>query len=168
MYALNALTAFANGVDTAHLDQVLRYRNLHTLRFDVETDITQKITAGGSCNYNSAVLRLDDLFVGKGTWIELVEAVNGGPVIKGLTEYMAEHRKGDWVFDLRLGYNLDPNRFAAWESNFRRYGFWLLYLQLNVQVAELFRLGGSGGHPCLPWSRTSQPGGKNRTHNQAR
>jgi outer membrane receptor protein involved in Fe transport len=117
VYALNAFNAFAYGVDTAHLDQVLRYRNLHTVRFDVETDLSPKFTIGGSANYNSALLRLDDLFVGKGTWIELVEAVNGGPVVRGLTEFNAAHKNGDWVFDIRLGYNFDAHNKLTFNVN---------------------------------------------------
>ena len=61
----------------------------------------------------------------------------------------------------------NPNRISVLRPgkdnrklDIRRADFWLFHLQLDVQVAELFRLGGSGGHPCLPWSRAFSPAEK--------
>jgi outer membrane receptor protein involved in Fe transport len=107
VFTQNAANVFVGIMDSTLQNSILRYRNLHTLRFDCESDF-DKLTLGGAVNYNSPIVRLDDIFTGSGNWGELVEAVNNGPILKGLKEMRERDRNGYWIFDLRAAYAFTP------------------------------------------------------------
>lgn len=86
---------------------ILRYRSLHTARLDVEFYI-KKLTLGFVANFNGHMHNIDEAFEGKGEWGQLIEEFNNGPIIPGLAAFRAEQVNGDWVFDLRLKYNVTP------------------------------------------------------------
>jgi iron complex outermembrane receptor protein len=98
VFVKNMFNTFVNGVDmtnTAEIVRLLRYRSMHNVRFDVETDV-RKFTFGAVANYNSYVHRIDLLF-----------ALG---VVPGLTEFRSQRTKGDWVFDLRMAYRFNDRQ----------------------------------------------------------
>jgi iron complex outermembrane receptor protein len=74
--------------DSVFLNTVLKYRFRHMMRFYAAYDI-KKWNIGTDVNYFSAMDNVDAIFQF---------------FIPELTEYLAEHEQGDWIFDLRLGY----------------------------------------------------------------
>ena len=93
-------------LDSSLQEGILNYRNLHNYRFDLE--LTYKsLTVGVAANYQSRMINVDDLLVGEGYFGELMEFFNdGNDVFPGVKTYRATHTTGDWVFDLRLNYEI--------------------------------------------------------------
>lgn len=89
-FAAAVFEQFPQRLERSDYPNILRYRRLHTLRFDVETD-WKGFTIGTAINYNSHMHHIDDLF-------EL------GLITPGLGEFRQIHNKGYWLWDLRLGY----------------------------------------------------------------
>ncbi len=86
------MRTFANGIDaedTENVDRLLKYRSLHNVRLDVETE-WNKFVFGSSVNYNSYVHGVDMVFT--------------LGILPGFTEFREERANGDWVFDARIGY----------------------------------------------------------------
>jgi outer membrane receptor protein involved in Fe transport len=77
---------------------ILKYRLQHLVRGDIFWK-HQSLTAGVSARYNSHVQNIDKAF----TDLEAIEFANFQP---GLTKWRAEHTTGDYVFDLRIGYEI--------------------------------------------------------------
>ncbi|TVR76058.1 MAG: TonB-dependent receptor, partial [Chitinophagaceae bacterium] len=69
--------------------EILKYRFRHSAKFDAETTF-KNIFAGFTITYNSFMERIDPAFA----------------LINGLREYREENNTGDWVLDVRLGYNI--------------------------------------------------------------
>lgn len=95
---------FVNGMnvpDSSMLPTIMRYRSLHTARFDVEFDLFKVLTIGGIATFNGFMHNIDAVFEGKGEWGELVETLNEGPIIPGTVEFRESQLGGDWVFDVR-------------------------------------------------------------------
>lgn len=91
-------SAFFKGIDKNNYettDRLLRYRSLHNVRFDVETEY-KNIIFGAVANFNSFVHGVDLLF-----------SLN---VIPGFTEFRESNPNGDWTFDLRLGYKFNAKQ----------------------------------------------------------
>lgn len=80
--------------DSAFLGSVLKYRFRHMMRFDAEYAL-KKWNIGADVNYFSAMENVDAIFQF---------------FIPELTEYLAEHENGDWIFDARLGYAFTENQ----------------------------------------------------------
>lgn len=87
--------------DSLMLPTIMRYRSLHTARFDVEFDLFNVLTIGGVATFNGFMHNIDAVFEGKGKWGKLVEDLNGGPIIPGTVEFRETQLGGDWVFDVR-------------------------------------------------------------------
>lgn len=93
-------------LDSSLQEGILAYRNLHNYRFDLEL-YYKKLTVGFAANYQSRMINIDDVLVGEGYWGEILEFFNDGEVVfPGMKEYRAEHTTGDWVFDVRLNYEI--------------------------------------------------------------
>lgn len=95
---------FVNGMnnpDSVMLPTIMRYRSLHTARFDVEFDLFKVLTLGSVITFNGFMHNIDAVFEGKGEWGELVETLNNGPIIPGTIEFRESQLGGDWVFDVR-------------------------------------------------------------------
>lgn len=90
-----------NVPDSSMLPTIMRYRSLHTARFDVEFDLFKVLTIGGIATFNGFMHNIDAVFEGKGEWGELVETLNEGPIIPGTVEFRETQLGGDWVFDVR-------------------------------------------------------------------
>jgi outer membrane receptor protein involved in Fe transport len=98
-YLGNMFYTFANGVDEDSIPQIrsiLRYRSLHTLRFDVETE-WKNFTIGASANYNSHIHKIDLIFI-------------LGIVAEGISEFREQHNRGNLIFDWRLGYRFNDKQ----------------------------------------------------------
>ncbi len=95
----NMFDAFANGINpdsSSQIRSILRYRSLHNLRFDIETE-WKGFTFGASANYNSHIHKID-----------LVFAL--GLVANGLQEFRKIHNKGSLIFDWRFGYKFNEKQ----------------------------------------------------------
>lgn len=80
--------------DSAFLSTVLKYRIRHLLRLDAEYAI-HKFTIGADINYFSSMENVDVIFK---------------YFVPELTEYLAEHADGDWIFDARIAYTFMKNQ----------------------------------------------------------
>ncbi len=90
---------FANGIKRGqggNVFSLLRYRSLHTFRLDAETAY-KGISIGAAVNYTSFVQNIDDIF-------------DFGIVSPGVPEFRKIHDKGAWIFDVRLGYQINPKQ----------------------------------------------------------
>ena len=104
-YWSNLFTAM--GTPSAEMiPTIMLYRSLHTARFDIEFYFN-KLTLGFVANYNGHIHNIDGIFEGEGQWAELIETLNGQPIIPGFEEYRAANTDGFWVFDARLAYHLN-------------------------------------------------------------
>ncbi|MDC0230443.1 TonB-dependent receptor [Aureispira] len=88
---------FANGVDRANdLNDILKYRSLHNVRLDVETEIFG-ITIGSALNYSSFMQRIDELF-------------DFDIIVPGVSNFRNLHSYGHWLWDIRLGYRFNSKQ----------------------------------------------------------
>jgi iron complex outermembrane receptor protein len=84
---------FVRGLDRNNdVNYLLKYRNLHTFRMDLETEVLG-ITIGTAVNYTSYMHRIDLIF-------------DFDFISKGVSTYRAGHNTGYWTWDIRLGYNI--------------------------------------------------------------
>ncbi|MFN5296576.1 MAG: TonB-dependent receptor domain-containing protein [Flavobacteriales bacterium] len=103
-----AVTYLSTSSDTT--GNILKYRMQHLVRGDILWKHKQW-TAGISTRYNSYMQNIDRAF----TDLEKLEFANFQP---GLTEWRAEHTTGDYVVDLRLGYEIHgKHRLAVIVNN---------------------------------------------------
>ena len=79
-------------------NNILKYRLQHLVRGDIFWKY-HALSAGVSARYNSYMQNIDKAF----TDLEEIEFANFQP---GLTKWRAEHTTGDYVFDLRVGYEI--------------------------------------------------------------
>jgi len=79
-------------------NNILKYRLQHLVRGDIFWKY-HALSAGVSARYNSYMQNIDKAF----TDLEEIEFANFQP---GLTKWRAEHTTGDYVFDLRIGYEI--------------------------------------------------------------
>ncbi|BDS14681.1 TonB-dependent receptor [Aureispira anguillae] len=89
-------TTFVDGVQRNDLDDILKYRRLHTVRLDLETELWG-ITLGTALNYNSFMDKIDALF-------------EFNLITKGVSSFRAIHNKGYWLWDLRIGYKFNDKQ----------------------------------------------------------
>jgi iron complex outermembrane receptor protein len=103
-----AVTYLSTSSDTT--GNILKYRMQHLVRGDIFWKHNQW-TAGISTRYNSHMQNIDRAF----TDLEQLEFANFQP---GLTEWRAEHTTGDYVVDLRVGYEIHgKHRLAVIMNN---------------------------------------------------
>lgn len=79
-------------------DKLLLFRSRHIFRSDVEVAY-KKYTVGFSANYNSFPENIPDVF---NTVFTVLDKGKGT-----FPAYIANHQKGDWVFDARVGYQIN-------------------------------------------------------------
>ncbi len=130
----NATYAFSNPLDSLRSESMLRYRNLHTFRFDADFTVEKDLSFGGNVTYNSAIQRVDDLFSGRGTLVQFVEFINNGPAVPGLREFMAANKNGNWVFDVRASYTINKkNKLSFIVNNVANSEYSLRPAKMNPQ-----------------------------------
>ncbi|MFI5172999.1 MAG: TonB-dependent receptor domain-containing protein [Chitinophagales bacterium] len=83
----------AKSTDSVFLSSVLKYRFRHLIRMDLQYEM-KKISFGADINYYSLMENLDVIYIS---------------FIPGIQEYRAEHLKGDWIVDARVGYSFSQN-----------------------------------------------------------
>ncbi|MDH3649625.1 MAG: TonB-dependent receptor, partial [Saprospiraceae bacterium] len=103
-------------VDSSQASGLLKYRNLHTFRFDGEVDVGS-FTFGIASSFHSFMHRVDEIIVNEGPYAAIVESLNGTTVVPYLVEFREKHRQGDWVFDLRLHYHIGKHKVSLIGSN---------------------------------------------------
>lgn len=89
-FAEAAFSTFTKRVEREQYPDILKYRRLHTLRFDAETE-WKGVTLGTAINYNSYMHHIDLLFE-----FDIISA--------GVGNFRSIHNQGFWVWDWRLGY----------------------------------------------------------------
>lgn len=89
-FAAEAFSTFTKRVEREQYPDILKYRRLHLLRFDVETE-WKGFTIGTAINYNSYMHKIDLLFE-----FNLISA--------GVSDFRATHNTGYWLWDWRFGY----------------------------------------------------------------
>ncbi len=104
-YFQNLAKAFVN-VDEELQQTILKYRSLHTARFDLEITPIKDISLGFAAIYNGYMWQIDDIFIGKGTYGSIIEVLNGGELIPGFKDFRETSKGGDWVFDTRVAFNI--------------------------------------------------------------
>ncbi len=130
----NAAKAFG-GIDSAEVSSILKYRSLHTARFDWETDVTNKFTIGVAANYKSFIYNVDEILEARGPWGGLVGQLV--PALLRIQEFRDERfGTGDIIFDLRLGYRFSDHHRLSLITN-------------NVLNREYTVRAGKGGPPRL-------------------
>lgn len=101
-YMNHFFDAFYNP-DSTTIETILRYRSLHTARLDLEFDL-KPVTLGFAAIYNGYIWQIDDVFIGEGTYGELIAALLGGEIIPGFTDFRERTREegGTMVYDARV------------------------------------------------------------------
>lgn len=95
-FAQKVFTSFVEGIPQDEVSNILKYRRLHTLRMDVETE-WWGITIGTALTYNSFMKNIDALF-------------EFDIITKGVSNFRAIHNKGYWLWDLRIGYQFNEKQ----------------------------------------------------------
>jgi outer membrane cobalamin receptor len=109
-----------NDNNTSTNSNILKYRFYHNLKLDYEIQY-KKISLGVNGEFCSHIINIDKAFE------DTVRFPNGqaivlpeGPVflLPGLAEYRVKHNKGYFVFDIRIGWNVNEKvRFTAGVRN---------------------------------------------------
>jgi outer membrane receptor protein involved in Fe transport len=94
----NAFKNFAQHLDGEDANSILQFRVRHILRGDVELGY-KKFSTGFSVSYNSFFEKITPAFV------TVLNFIDGGK--NTLDIYKQRHLKGDWVFNLRFGYQMN-------------------------------------------------------------
>lgn len=92
--ASNFMQGFIKGLynpDSIFRRGLLRYRNRHLIKFDLDVSYN-RLSFGGSIKYYSRMDNID-------SYLALF--------IPGVDGYRKDHLQGDWLFDLRLSYQAD-------------------------------------------------------------
>lgn len=96
------------------VNSILLFRSRHIFRSDVEVTY-KKYSIGLSANYNSFPENIPPVFQ---TALDLVSGNNS------FERYIAGHQKGDWVFDMRFGYQVnDMLRLGFLVKNFTNHEY---------------------------------------------
>ena len=94
-----------NTSDTVNSNgKLLKYRYEHLVRADVEF-IYKKLMVGASFRYNSMMRNIDNAFY----------TLEGLGILKGVDE--SRHKKGDYVIDARIGYEVHPGHKVNFIAN---------------------------------------------------
>ncbi len=89
-----------NALATTGNQNILKYRNKHSFKFDAETGvIPDKFNVGLSFTYNSFMQTVDDYFVNK-----VPLSFGSLDNIFGLREYREIYKKGNFLMDARISY----------------------------------------------------------------
>jgi len=118
-YVGNFFKAF-NDVDEEVSATILRYRSLHTARLDMELNL-KPLFVGFAANYNGYMHQIDDVFIGRGVYGELLAQLIGDELIPGFSDFRDETKKegGSWVYDFRATLNIGKHlRFSFIVNNF--------------------------------------------------
>lgn len=99
-YLATMANTFANGItrgsSNSTLFSLLKYRSLHVFRMDVQAEY-KGFTWAVAANYTSMIQNVDAIF-------------DFGLVTPGVAQYRELHNKGAWIFDIRLGYKINPKQ----------------------------------------------------------
>jgi iron complex outermembrane receptor protein len=87
---------FVEGVERKDYPNILKYRRMHTVRMDVETELWG-VTIGTAVTYNSFMDHIDALF-------------EYNFITPKLSNFRLEHNKGYWLWDIRIGYRFNDKQ----------------------------------------------------------
>ncbi|TVR82513.1 MAG: TonB-dependent receptor [Chitinophagaceae bacterium] len=91
---------------TSSSENVLKYRNRHSFKADVESEY-RGFSLGFSVNYTSFMEAIDKQFLDFGRQEPFVTILGeGSEAFKYMGDFRDENDSGHWVFDVRVGYNL--------------------------------------------------------------
>ncbi len=94
---------------TTH-SSILKYRNYSSFKADVEINY-KKLSVGFSCLYFSNIINIDEAFEEDVTIRNNMGGVyhTGIYFLPGLKEYREKHHTGDYAFDARVAWQINPN-----------------------------------------------------------
>jgi len=94
--------------------QILKYRFLHNLKGDIEFNLANKISLGVSVKYFSKIENMDLVIQ---DFEELTQDLSYIQNIEYMDFYNSR-RNGNWIFDLRLSYSINPmHKLAVISAN---------------------------------------------------
>lgn len=94
---------------------LLKYRNRHLYKNDIQFDY-KKFSFGISNRYYSFMENVDRRFV-EPLFKEYGPGLDNLYILPGLTEYREKNKKGDWIHDLRMSYQLSKLLKASFIVN---------------------------------------------------
>lgn len=97
-----------NSTSLDSASRILKYRFLHNVKGDVEATIRGKVGIGFSVKYFSKITNMDGV-------IEEFENATLGPYVQTIRymDYFKSHQFGNWVFDARISYQINPMHKVA-------------------------------------------------------
>ena len=146
VYAVDDL-ALEFSYNTTSLDpsaNILKYRFLHNVKGDFEFMFIEKMAMGISAKYFSKIVNMD------GVIKDFEETtVNTGGTVQAIhyMDYYNAHRFGNWIFDLRVSYNVSAtHKFAIIGSNILNRSYSLRPLKIEaprtIMIQYTFKLQG--------------------------
>lgn len=91
---------------------MLKYRFRHLAKGDLQLSY-KGFALGFAARYNSFMVNIDDSFENGVNILGLLNV----DVLPGLKQYREKHNKGDWVFDLRFGYDFSEKYQLSFHVN---------------------------------------------------
>ena len=125
--------------------KVLKYRFLHNVKLDAEFSYNKKFSFGMSGKYFSKIVNMDAI-------IEAFELTTiAFDILQDLRymDYYNSHRFGNWIFDVRVSYNLtETHKFALIGSNILNRSYSLRPLKIEaprtIMIQYTCKLQGKG------------------------
>jgi hypothetical protein len=88
---------------------VLKYRNKHTLKLDIEwVLLKEKVGIGFSVQYTSFMENIDLIFIDKFVEFESIGLLGNTNVFSALKTFRANNERGNTLFDARISYRFTP------------------------------------------------------------
>jgi outer membrane cobalamin receptor len=88
---------------------VLKYRNKHTLKLDIEwVFLKEKVGIGFSVQYTSFMENIDRIFIDKFVEFESIGLLGNTQVFSALKTFRENNERGNTLFDARISYRFTP------------------------------------------------------------
>jgi iron complex outermembrane receptor protein len=88
---------------------ILKYRNRHTLKADIEwVFLKEKVGIGFSVQYTSFMENIDQIFIGKFVTFENEGVLGNTNVFSALKTFREKNERGNTLFDARISYRFTP------------------------------------------------------------
>lgn len=134
--------------NTTSLDpkqKILKYRFLHNIKLDAEYTYNKKFSFGMSGKYFSKIVNMDAIIE------DFEQTTIDVDILQDLRymDYYNSHRFGNWIFDVRISYNLtETHKFALVGSNILNRSYSLRPLKIEaprtIMIQYTCKLQGKG------------------------
>ena len=118
--------------NTTSLDpknSILKYRFLHNVKLDAEYSCNKKFSIGMSGKYFSKIINMDAIIK------DFEQTTIDADILQDLRymDYYNAHRFGNWIFDMRISYNVsETHKFALIGSNILNRSYSLRPLKIEA------------------------------------